>query len=352
LVSLKFRNLSKSPANHLNVTFYDSTTAVLEEALNSTLLAEDEAIELEVFLYERPAFVWLRDSADVAVISSDQTEDIRIQVSGKRGLTRGVVYLEYAFTDNTSPNINLHCRQIEFNLAVTVNTSLELISCDFMPISEGVLAKYGLHLTKNDERFLLILEMRNSWITPLTLALAVTEANKSPYIVSQLLQSGQTRRVIISLPRILLSAEKADKPLPRRKRDRQFVVSSAATKSSVVAAREAWWYRQYILESMSGRWKEQGDGGRQGNVELRGIRLSERHVRVVKREMVEARVKIALVDKSCEENIWRVIVEIQNHEGIRRTICCLSGRLPSDLLSASHRPPEGRYSRGIKDDLL
>lgn len=289
----------------------------MEEALSSTSLAEDEAIELEVFLYERPAFVWLRNSPSAVAISSNQAEHIHVQVSGKRGLTRGVLLLEYAFTDGTSPDLGLHCRQVEHNLAVTVNASLELITCDFVPISKDFLATEGRHLAENDSRFFLILEIRNSWINPLTLALVVTETNESPYVVSQLLQSGQIQRVIINLPRILLSPTKVKSPLPRRNRERQFVVSSATMKDSVAAAREAWWYRQEILGWLSGTWAEQGEGGRKGNVEMRGIRLSERHVRVVKRELVEASVTIAPADKSFDQNVCRrLTVEVQNHQGI------------------------------------
>jgi hypothetical protein len=293
----------------------------LEEALNSTLLAEDEAIELEVFLHERPAFVWARDSLTATVIDSNHMEDIHVHVHGKRGLTKGVVYLEYAFNDPKSQSLDLHCRQIEFSLAITVNATIELVTCDFLPVARDYLAGGDGHLVGSNDRFLLVLEMRNSWINPMRLALTLIEIDKSPSVISHMLQSGHTRRIILNLPRILLSATKVDNPLPRRNRDRQFVVASATTKDSVTAAREAWWYRQHILDCLTATWIEQCASGRNGNVEMRGIRLNERHARVVKREVVEASLNVACSDESLGQTVRRQLtVVLRNQQGI--TFCC------------------------------
>ena len=284
------------------------------------MLAEDEAVELEFFLYERPAFFWLPNEHSDSIISPNQAEDVHVQVTGKRGLTRGVVNLEYAFTDPGSQDVGLYCRQVEFNLAITVNASLELLACDFMPlaldIQESKSVQLGAPNVWNTDRFFLVLEMRNSWINPLTLTLSVTDVNKSPRTVSHLLQSGQTRRIVVNLPRILFPATKTETPLPRRNRDRQFVVSSSTTRDSVAAAREAWWYRQHILDCISGTWAEQGVGGRKGNVEMRGIRLNERHIGIVKRDLVEATASIGSVKVSLDQSVCRrLIVDVQNHQG-------------------------------------
>ena len=312
--------MSGSAANHLNVTFFDSTTAVLEEALNSTVLAEDEAVELEFFLFERPAFFWLRKEHSDTIIPPNQAEDIRVQVIGKRGLTRGVVNLDYAYNDPASQDLGLYCRQVECNLAITVNASLELLACDFMPLALDVQESESMHVGSLNvwdiNRFLLVLEMRNSWITPLTLTLSVTEVNKVTRTISHLLQSGQTRRIIVNLPRIPFPAEKTETPLPRKNNDRQFVVSSSTTKDSVAAAREAWWYRQHILDCISGTWAEQGVDGRKGSVEMRGIRLSERHIGIVKRDLVEATANIESLSSSPNQAVCRrLTVNVQNHQG-------------------------------------
>lgn len=315
--------MSDSAANHLNLTFFDSTTAVLEDALNSTTLAEDEAVELEFFLYERPAFFWLPKEYSDSIISPNQVEDVHIQVTGKRGLTRGVINLEYAFIDPGSQDVCLYCRQVEFHLAITVNASMELLACDFMPLALDIQGSENVQVDTPNiwdaDRFLLVLEMRNSWINPLTLTLSVTEVNKSPRTISHLLQSGQTRRIVVDLPRILFPATKKETPLPRKNRDRQFVVSSSTTKDSVATAREAWWYRQHILDCISGTWAEQGVDSRKGDVEMRGIRLNERHIGIVKRDLVEATARIGSVKESLDQSVCRrLIVDIQNHQGITR----------------------------------
>ena len=309
-LSLRFRNLSQSSVNHLNVTFFDSTSPVLEEALASTQLAEDEASELEFFLFERPAFKWLQKADSENLIEANGTEDMQIQVHGKRGLTRGVVNVEYASVDPDAESLGLHHRLVECSLAVTVNASVELVTCDFVPSfasNEGAFPS---------DHFLLVLEFRNSWINALNLTLSVTRKNDSVDKISQQLQNGQTRRIVIPLPRIFLPSSTWETALPRRSRERQFIKHSEETRDSIIVARKAWWYRHHILESITGRWSEDDRGGRSGDVEMRGIRLNERHFRVVQKEVVEAIVKVEDLDPSVENNVCRrLVVDVCNHQG-------------------------------------
>src|ERR1700737_3458301 len=102
LMNLRLRNISLSPVNHLILAFFDSTTPVLEEALASNTLPEDDASELEYYLYERPAFTSPRCSSPAALIDSNESEDLGIEVHGKRGLTHGSILVEYAYIENTS----------------------------------------------------------------------------------------------------------------------------------------------------------------------------------------------------------------------------------------------------------
>jgi trafficking protein particle complex subunit 9 len=310
--------LSKSYVNYLDITFHDSTTPILNDALSSTLLAEDERSELEYFLYERPAFVWAQPSRVMPHVEANRSEDVYIQVNGKRGLTRGVITIDYAFTSLHSQNPGLPRRHLDMSLAITVNASVDLLSCDFWPFFTDIdLSPAGTRLfsrSKSTTKFFLVLEMRNSWIDPLRLALSVTSANESQ-TVPQLLQSGQTRRIVILLNRILLPATKTETVPPPKMRDRQFVVSNS-DQSRIIAAREAWWYRQQILDCLSGTWAEQSSGGRTGNVEMRGIRLSDRHIRVVQRSTVEAAMSIISLGTSLDR-AWsvRLTVDVRNSQG-------------------------------------
>ena len=87
-----------------------------------------------------------------------------------------------------------------------------------------------------------------------------------------------------------------------------------------MTARRAWWYRHHILERITGRWSEDDESGRSGDVEMRGIRLNERHFRIVQKEVIEAIVKVEDLDPSVENNVCRrLVVDVYNHQG--RPIC-------------------------------
>lgn len=313
VVKLGFRNISQSTVNNLTITLYDSTRAVLEEALASTALAEEEAVELEYFLYERPALVWLQSLNSSPSIDPNETEEIIIQALGKRGLVHGTVCLEYASAETVSTTIDRYSRRIEVPVAITVNAALELISCDFTscesPFTVPIQEEKALRT-----RFIIVLEFRNSWINSLQLVLTVKEAGRSVRRILQSIQSGQTRRFAIDLPRILLPANEADSRLPRRNKERQFVVSLSSVSEALT--RKAWWYRERILSTLSAEWSELLSGGRRGEVELRGIRLSERHLPVVEMERVEVKVHVTPPDQTLPEKIvLRSTVIITNYQG-------------------------------------
>ena len=73
---------------------------------------------------------------------------------------------------------------------------------------------------------------------------------------------------------------------------RQFVVSvSKISPETERASREAFWYRQELLKLVRGTWKEESNG-RQGDIELRGIRFSPRMVDAIKLEDVKIETSI------------------------------------------------------------
>ena len=303
--------------NHLAIRFWDSTTPVLEDALAAGNVAEDERIELEYFLFNRPAFLWLPASQSPYLISPNRTAKIRIQAHGKRGLTAAKVYISYGY--ETLTRFGLHQRRIELNLAVTVNAALELIACDFLPChfsnipsnSESQNLPYPF---LGRDSFLLALEMRNSWIQALTLDLNILTGDGGSRTISQPFVAGQARRIILTLPRHLLASTRIENPLPGRKKEQQFVLPMPS--SQIAAQREAWWYRQYILESLSGTWRESAGDLRAGNVEIRGIRLSERHVRVIQRQALEASMEVMLVRTSTAvDPCQHIRVHLRNYQG-------------------------------------
>ena len=313
-IKLGFRNISLSVANNLSVSFYDSTRSVLDDALVSTALSEEEAVELEYFLYDRPAFIWLQASDSSISIHPAAKEEISVQALGKRGLVHGIVCLEYSSSEIVPAAAGKYSRQIEVPIAITVNAALELVGCDFTTFKPH----WSTHVRKDggfDNRFIVILEFKNSWINALQLTITAKEPGHSHRKILEVIQSGQTRRCAIDLARIFLPAEDAENPLPRRNKERQFVVSSSPT--SEVAIRRAWWYRERILNSLSAEWSEQLSGGRKGEVELRGIRLNEWHIPIVGMERVGVEVRVTQVERSLPVTIvFHLIVVINNLQGL------------------------------------
>lgn len=302
--------------NFLSVSFSDSTVPVLEDALASGNVTEDERIELDHFLYDRPALLWLPSSPSPCLISANEATNIKIQTNGKRGLTKGTVNISYGFA--TAPNFDLHQRRIEYSLAVTVNASLELIACDFLPRHFSNCRP--VHDVQNPQglardSFLLVLEVRNSWIHPLDLNLDMHPDGAESRTITYRFLTGQARRVILTLPRHVLASKQIETPLPGRRKDQQFVLPKPSFQT--IARREAWWYRQYLLESLSGTWRESAGDLRRGDLEMRGIRLSERHVRVVRRQALETFLEITPVRSTDAKDPCRHIkVRVQSHLGI------------------------------------
>ncbi|KAI4286521.1 MAG: hypothetical protein L6R35_004230, partial [Caloplaca aegaea] len=162
---------------------------------------------------------------------------------------------------------------------------------------QALLSRIGL--SPNDtSHCLLCLDCRNSWPTPLSVSIQVraptpsatqsststspkhTDPSKLTYTVHETLQPGHTKRILLLLPRVRLSA--AHRPIPSLAANKkQFVVptSPQASRAAQLAAREKFWYREELLRSIHATWTEESTQ-RTGSINTRKIRLS--------REMVAA----------------------------------------------------------------
>jgi trafficking protein particle complex subunit 9 len=313
------RNLSALVVNHLEVTFRDSTEPPLEETLSSNAIAEDEGAEVEHYLYKCPAFVWKQREGSTTSILGNDRQELYIEAHGKRGLIYGVIRVAYAHIHEAVKDLGLQHRQLELDLAVTVNASLELLTYDFIPLRPSPLSFSPVDsvtsTTRVSNECLVVLEIRNSWIQPLNMTLSVKHPVGPPRVTSYLFQSGQTRRIVASLPRTFLSTSTIKTPLPRREKKRQFVVSTSMSELDVAAAREAWWYRQHVLDCITATWSEIGSSARAGNVEMRGIRLSQQHIQAVRYEVVEATIEMAPTTTLDKKFCHGLVVRVKNHHG-------------------------------------
>ena len=188
----------------------------------------------------------------------------------------------------------------------------------------SLLSRIGLSSNDDKSHCLVCLDCRNSWPTPLSVSIQVlappsshdtttitkpsppsaltNDNNLSPpkitYTVHESLQPGHTKRILLLLPRLRLPH--AHHPIPSLDpKRRQFVVSSAPKKSheSEMREREAYWYRKALLSMLQANWIEESTG-RKGTVNLRNIRLNDRHIDVLKLQDIHVEMSLSLTPRS------------------------------------------------------
>ena len=334
--SLTLQNLSSVLVDLLLLTFSDSTTNSLRAALANKELSAAEIFEIELALFRAQVFRWRHENNNVKVTVAPQGENsIIIELEGKPGLSQGTIHIDYGQlgddTDNSTGTF--YTRRLSIPLAITVNPSIELIRNEFLPftrdfawrnhkrypISNGSRAatpqdrrpRAASRITKTENRFqallerlglgshgddhcLLLLDFYNAWLNPLSISVQVRENTmkdtspgdpwKRAYTVHEVLQPGQTSRLVLLLPRISLQDPFAPVPSLDPTTKRQFVVSASKISPDLErSSRESFWLREEILKHMRATWEEDVTG-RHGNIELRAIRLTPNMVRAVKLE--------------------------------------------------------------------
>ncbi|KAI5803120.1 TRAPP II complex [Geopyxis carbonaria] len=299
---ITFANLSSVEVDLLVFSFEDSTTARIQQALVEKGNSPAEMYELELMLAKKRAFVWHRSVDEpehagprrTVFVPANGTATFEVSVLGKPGLTNGTVQADYSHLGRPRSEVDrrFFTRQVIFPVTVTVNASIELARVDFVPFSPSDIASspppeaaFGpfkqLYADKNPGDYcLLLLDLRNVWPQPLAIKLTLAE-----YTAEDTIQAGHTTRLILPVRRIFHSNPTA--PIPSvSASQRQFVVSS--TKVSLEQerqGREAFWYREALLDGLTGTWSELGSS-RSGDIELRGLRLSPRMVETLRIEDV------------------------------------------------------------------
>lgn len=341
---ITLRNVSTCPVDLIFFTFQDSTTRQLQSALNNKDKLPADVYELELQLSQKPALRWRREglSEDELSIAPGQTSTFSVEVFGKPGLLDAVVQIDYCYVGVAQSDIpeTFYCRQIFLTLAVTVNASVDVARCDILPFNGdfGWAKQRKLQQARNidtDDRnvtestqllthpqvtqggcppvlcrtklsshsldhCLLLLDLRNAWPNPLLVSLSVKETihgvevmsssgdNLMPmHEVKESLQPGHMSRFVLVVPRIFLDNRYRAIPVLNACNRRQFVVSAnTLTHEAEASSRQTFWFREELLQYLRGSWKEEATG-REGEIELRGIRLSPRMVDALRVEDVE-----------------------------------------------------------------
>ncbi|TVY65556.1 Transport protein particle subunit [Lachnellula suecica] len=293
--SITLQNLSKNtPTDLLLFSFKDSTQEPLQLAMSNRDASPAELYEYELIFAQKQALRWVPKDGELPYIEPGGTTTFEMEVLGKPGLTSAVVQVDYAYlgVPPTEVQEKFHTRQVSLPLTITVNASLELTRMDVLPLTGTIprslwaKTEAGKDSEKDitpDDYCLLLLDLRNAWPSHLHVHLDISDGGT----IDEEILPGNTSRIMFPVPRIYLDDPHLAIPALDPSRQRQFVVSTGKISAdSERSSREAFWYREEILKMLHGTWHTKTGPSRNGETELRGIRLSQRMVEAIKIEEV------------------------------------------------------------------
>ncbi|KAI0457934.1 hypercellular protein A [Xylaria acuta] len=287
--SVTLHNISTTPADLLLFSFQDSTQGPLQTALANRDATPAELHEYEWIVAKRQALRLRKINDSKRYIAPGSTATFEFEILGKPGLTSGTIQVDYAHLGMPQSEIEsqFFTRQVCLDLIITVNASVELSRVDILPMHTNVPQQLWDRIGSGErEEFaasgdhcLLLLDLRNAWPNDLQVRL---KAGKYISMEEHILP-GNTNRVVVPVPRIYIEDPHASIPALNPSRQRQFVVSSSKITPEIERGnREAFWYREKILENISGTWKTLSGPVREGTIQLRGIRLTPRMIEAIK----------------------------------------------------------------------
>jgi hypothetical protein len=217
------------------------------------------------------------------------TATFEMEILGRPGLTSAVVQIDYAHLGVPAGDVQdkFHTRQVSLPLTVTVNASIELARMDVLPLTGSIPRSLWSNVNGEDEDetftpddyCLLLLDLRNAWPCQLQVHLDIANGGA----IDEEILPGNTSRIMFPIRRVLLEDPSASIPALDPSRARQFVVSTGRVSADTErASREAFWYREEILKILHGAWVTKSGPHRNGEIELRGLRLTPRMIEALK----------------------------------------------------------------------
>ncbi|KAK9461698.1 TRAPP II complex [Lipomyces oligophaga] len=317
-------------ATSLEFKYMDSTIRSLSSALSQpSNRSELERYEMEVYLKEREALNIMTDLTDVEIPPNGELE-VEVEIVGKHGLKSATIEIDYSHLDATvvEKNGEMYIRTLSFDLTVTVNSSIQVGGCDFvpfgfnMPILEGpqmipqttpalteFLDSVGIRFDSVNEYCLMLLDLRNSWNTPIGIEVTTKLGDNASHVVKATIQPGDVSRLLVSVKRF--GDLQSDREIPTLLRSKQLARQSGGTKLSNLkllaeqAERIIFWYREELLKSLSGCWYEISTGRgsedlHRGELELRALRITDQMVDILRVEDVMVDISIMAAEGVCK----------------------------------------------------
>ncbi|KJZ73993.1 hypothetical protein HIM_06661 [Hirsutella minnesotensis 3608] len=288
--SVTIGNTSDTPVDFMLFSFKDSTQAPLQEALGKHDATPAELYEYELILAKRQALRLPRnDQGRNIAPGGEATFDF--EILGKPGLTHATIQVDYTHLGVPHDEVTeqFYTRQVYLDLTVTVNASLELTRVDALPIEGKIPPPLWARLggdasAKTEEYCLLCMDLRNAWPSHM----AVQLEGEDGLGVEEFVLPGKTSRVVIPIKRIRLENQHDAIPTLNPSRNRQFVVSTSKISPETERAnREAFWYREKLLDHLRATWRTTSVPKRSGVVELRSIRLTSRMIEAIRVDEVD-----------------------------------------------------------------
>lgn len=302
IFTVTLQNTSKTPVDFMLFSFKDSTQKAIQTALSNYDTTPAELYEYELILMKKQALRLPRSDQN-RNIGAGEEATFEFEILGKAGLTNAAIQVDYTYLGVPPEELNdkFYTRQVSLDIAVTVNASIDMTRIDLLPL-HGDLPKSlwdrvgGQGHAKADEYCLLSMDLRNSWPTQIFVKLEGDDGMS----VGESILPGKTSRVMLPLKRIYLADPHAAIPSLNPSRNRQFVVSTSKISPSMERSnREAFWYRERILDALKATWSMTASPKKTGALDLRNIRLSPRMIDVVKINDVD--IDISIVSDSTED---------------------------------------------------
>ncbi|KAE8450136.1 hypothetical protein EG329_006917 [Mollisiaceae sp. DMI_Dod_QoI] len=289
--SITLQNLSReTPVDLVLFSFKDSTQAPLQTAMSNRDASPAELYECELIYARKQALRWKKKEDEKLFIVPGETATFDVEILGRPGLTSAVVQIDYAHLGVPVSEVQdkFHTRQVSLPLTVTVNASVELVRVDVLPLTGNVPRSLWTMMettlpestTLSPEDYcLIVLDLRNAWPSQLHVHLDITNGS----IIDEEILPGNIAKIMFPMPRIFLKDPTASIPALDPSRQRQFVVSTGRVSADTErASREAFWYREEVLRMISATWATKSGPQRNGEIELRALRLTQRMVEAIK----------------------------------------------------------------------
>jgi hypothetical protein len=274
-LEIKLINNSDVSVNVFNCSIWDSTIDPLKKMLENKDQSAADIYECEYFLYKNS----LKILTEIDQIKASEEVSLLVQVQGKRGISKIKLAIDYGHSDEAGIQFT---RNLDIPITAIVHQSIDLADCDFVPLIQQVppeKSSIGEYLSKSggglSDYVLALIDVRNVWNKAFTV-----DVENLGYEIHEFIVPMQTKRLVIPMKRMDLDYESLD-PIPSFSGKRY--IRQKLSKLEEQFQKESFWYREELLKNLKGTWT---CGDSSGNIEFRGIRLTQKMISLLREDKI------------------------------------------------------------------